>query len=201
MSTEQELVERARQGDCRAFASLVRRHEGRLYRLALGILHHAEDAEDAVQVTLVSSLEHVADFRGDWVAFGGWLNRIAANTALQMLARRRDLSLEGLGGSVDESFAQRRRPQIPRTLDPHEIAERRELQRLLDEAVADLPDALRLVFVLRELAGLSTRETAERLGAPEGTVKVRLLRARLALRDRLGPVFRQFETCVRESSS
>lgn len=200
MSTDAELVERARSGDYRAFAVLVRRHEGRLYRLALGILHHAEDAEDAVQLALVSAVEHLGDFRGEWTAFGGWLNRIAANAALQMLARRRGVSLEGLGGPTDEAFPYRRRPPVARSLDPHEVAERRELQRFLDDAVADLPDDLRLVFVLRELAGFSTRETAERLGAPEGTVKVRLLRARLALRDKLGHVFRQFESRKKETS-
>jgi RNA polymerase sigma-70 factor (ECF subfamily) len=183
------LLERARNGDFAAFDRLVGRHERRLYATALAIVRRREDAEDVVQATFLSALEHLAEFRGE-AAFGTWVTRIATNAALKVLRRRRAVgpAPSGADGEDDDPLAP---PEFiaPWRDDPARIVERRELRAILDEAVAELPEKLRIVFVLRDMAGLDTEETAAAAGISVANAKVRLLRARLALRERLTRVF------------
>lgn len=187
--TDAELVHRARSGAFEAFDELVRRHERRLYALAMGIVRKNEDAEDAVQTAFLHALEHLEEFRGE-APFGAWISRIAANSALQILRKRRGLPTVALPGSDDPADDLPLPEYIADWRDsPVDILEREELRRLLDGAVAELPEGHRLVFLLRDVAGLSTAETALELGLGEANVKVRLLRARLALRERLTRTF------------
>ncbi|GAB6167145.1 RNA polymerase sigma factor [Thermostilla marina] len=179
-----QLLEQARTGDFAAFEQLVARYERRIFALALRILNHRHDAEEVVQQTFLSLLEHLEDFRGD-SAFSTWLLRIATNNALGLLRKKkvRQTTPLGEGGREDEIPFPQYIAQWKET--PEEIARRKEVQQLLQEALDELDDKYRLVFLLRDVEGMSTAETAEILGISEANTKVRLLRARLMLREKL----------------
>jgi RNA polymerase sigma-70 factor (ECF subfamily) len=187
-----ELVRRAKAGDFDAFEALAGRHEGAVYSLARRILQHEADAEDVTQQTFLSALEHLGAFREE-ASVGTWLMRIATHAALKVLRKRRGLpttSLEALT-EPEEGYEGLGHPEYIAdwSQSPAELAARHETRRLIEEALAGLDEKHRLVFLLRDVEGLSVRETAETLGISEGNVKVRLLRARLQLRERLTRAF------------
>ncbi len=184
-----DLLRRARQGDYEAFTALVDRYEQRMYGLAWRILEQRQDAEDVVQQTFLSMLEHMKAFREE-SSVATWLLRIATNHALKTLRKRKGLTtvaLEASGAGPDDSYAGLPHPEFIAQWreNPEELAQRAEVRRQIDAALSELDDKYRLVFVLRDIEGFSIRETAEALELTEATVKVRLLRARLLLRERL----------------
>lgn len=180
-----EDVARAREGSYEAFERLVARHEGAVYAMAMRITRRPEDAEDAVQQTFLSVLEHLDGFAGQSL-FRTWLLKIATNHALKILRKRKGLSAISMdSGSEDEPALPHPEFIAPWRDDPGQVAQQRETQQLLAEAMDQLDDKYRLVFVLRDVQGLSTEETAELLRLSAANVKVRLLRARLMLRERL----------------
>lgn len=179
------LAHRARAGDYAAFEELVGRLQPRVYGLALRILGESHDAEDVTQQTFLSLVEHLGEFRGE-SAVGGWVLRIAANHALKLLRKRRGLPTVPLA-EADDGYADLPHPQYiaPWRDDPAALAGRHETRELIDRALAELDDKHRAVFVLRDVEGFPVTETADLLGISEANVKVRLLRARLALREKL----------------
>lgn len=188
---ERDLVARAKAGDWDAFEALVGRHERRLYGLAYGILQSREDAQDAVQKAFLAAVEHLKDFR-EQAAFGTWIGRIATNQALELLrsrkVRRAEVYDESEGPDDTEAV------RLPRYIaawkeTPEDLAGRAQTRALIAAALAELDEKHRTVFVLRDMEGRSVAETAAALGITEGNVKVRLLRARLALRERLTAAF------------
>ncbi len=188
---DRRQVRLARQGDFAAFEALVSKYERRLYALALRMVHHRQDAEEVVQQTFLSVIEHLDGFREE-SSFYTWLMRIATNHALALLRRRSvRKGVELRGSDAGDALEDLPHPQyIARWREtPDEIAMRRETGRLLAEALEALDEKYRMVFLLRDVEGLSTREAADALGISEANVKVRLLRARLMLRERLTRVF------------
>ena len=187
-SIDLALLDRARRGDFSAFESLVDRHRQRLYGLAMRLTGQRQDAEDVVQQTFLSVLEHMVSFRGE-SAVATWILRIATNHALKILRKRRGLPIatQPPAADPDDDYSRLPHPEFIAEwrAGPGELVQRAEVRRLLDEALADLDDKYRLVFLLRDVEGLSVRETAEALDLTEANVKVRLLRARLVLRERL----------------
>lgn len=184
---ESQLVRRAQEGDFAAFESLMVRYEKRIFALALRIVRQQHDAEEIVQQTFLSVVEHLKKFRHE-SRFSTWLTRIATNHALLLLrhrARRRTVFLGEAQG--DDRYEDVPRPEyIAQWKEtPEDIASRRETRQLLDEALDELAEKYRLVFVLRDVQGFSTAETAEILDITPANVKVRLLRARLMLREQL----------------
>ncbi len=179
------LLRRAQTGDFTAFEGLVNRLQGRVYGVAYRILGQSQDSEDVVQQTFLSLIEHIDSFRGE-SAVATWVLRIATNFALKILRSRRGLPTVSFD-EQDESFATVPHPEyIAQWREtPDDLVERAELRGLLDRAIAELDDKYRVVFVLRDIEGMSTEETAEALGLSQSNVKVRLLRARLQLRERL----------------
>ncbi len=191
IDVEGELVRRARAGDFEAFEALVARYERRVYGLALRIVRHRQDAEEVVQQTFLSVIEHLAGFREE-ASFYTWLMRIATNHALALLRKRSNRATVALRDDIasDEGEGLPRPEFIAQWREtPDEIAQRREVRKVLDEALDGLDEKYRLVFLLRDVEGLSTAETAEALGISEANVKVRLLRARLMLREKLTRMF------------
>lgn len=181
------LVQLARQGDFNAFESLVSKYERRLFSLAMRIVRHEHDAEEVVQQTFLSVIEHLDGFREE-STFHTWLTRIATNHALALLRKRSNRSaVEFRDDQSSELYADVPRPQyIARWHEsPEQLAQQREISELLQRALDELDDKYRLVFLLRDVEGLSTSEAAEALNITESNVKVRLLRARLMLRERL----------------
>ena len=183
-----DLVRSAKAGDLAAFEALTTRHERRVYTLALRIVQNPQDAEDVTQQAFLNALEGLANFRGE-ASFATWLYRIATHDALRLIRKRKGLDLISLEAATEPDADYDSIPHPSFIADwkqsPEQLVERRETQRLLDDALAQLDEKHRLVFLLRDVEGLSVRETAEALGLSEATVKVRLLRARLQLREEL----------------
>ena len=186
--TDAELVRRAKDGDLAAFEELVSRHERRVFTLALRILQNPHDAEDVSQQALLNALEGLPGFRGE-ASFATWLSRIATFAALKILRKRRGLDTVSLEEATEPREDYDSIPHPEYIADwkesPERLVERNETRRLLDEALGQLDEKHRLVFLLRDVEGLSVRETAAALGLSTANVKVRLLRARLQLRERL----------------
>jgi len=172
--SDEEVVERVSSGEHALFELLIRRHDQRVYRAIRSLLQDEDEVEDAMQQAWCAAYASLGAFEGG-CAFSTWLTRIALNEALARLRRRRRLrevrDENGEGNLVP--FAAE---------SPEGQAATRELARMLEEAVDALPDLYRTTFVLREVEGLATAEVADCLGVSEEAVKVRLHRARLALR-------------------
>lgn len=180
------LVSRTLAGDTEAFEALVRRHQCRVYRTALALTGNAEDAEEALQDTFLNVFQHLGEFRRDSL-FSTWLTRIAINAALQKIRRRRaSVSLDD--PETSESLFLPQRFENWRE-NPERLYAAEETRRLVEEAVAALPPAYRVVFVLRDIAEMDTVEAAEALGLTIAALKSRLLRARLMLREALAARF------------
>jgi len=187
-------VERAQAGDLNAFETLVSRYERRIWALAKQMLQHDQDAEDVVQDTFLTALEHLHALRhGE--RFGAWLKQIAVRLAYRVLAKRKRTPTESLDALLsedpDEEETTLPRPRLVADWrdSPEALLQRKETMRLIEEALQHLPEKYRVVFWLRDVEQLSTRETAEALGISEANVKVRLLRARLMLREYLTRLF------------
>lgn len=185
------LVGLAKAGDFDAFEELVTRQERAVYAAAMRILRRHEDAEDVVQTTFLKALEHLGNFREE-ASFGTWVRRIAVNTALKVLRKQKGLatvSLDEATSPNDEGEV--RHPDYVAAWrdDPADLVGRRDTARILDEAIEELSEKHRVVFILRDIEEMSVRETAEALGITQANVKVRLLRARLALRETLTRLF------------
>jgi RNA polymerase sigma-70 factor (ECF subfamily) len=187
-TSDDELVVRAKAGELLAFESLANRHEKRVYSLALRMLRHEQDAEDVTQQTFLSALEHLDGFRGE-AGFATWLMRIATHAALKVIRKRDGLDTVSLEAATESTASDESIPHPEYIADwsqsPEELVARNETRRLLDEALVQLDGKHRLVFLLRDVEGMSVKETAAALGLSEANVKVRLLRARLQLRELL----------------
>ncbi len=187
-STDAELVRRAKAGDLQAFEELATRHERQIYSLAFRILQNPHDAEDVTQQAFLSAIENLAGFREE-ASFATWLNRIATFAALKVIRKRKGLDTVSLEEATEPREDNDAIPHPEYIADwkesPERLVERNEIRALLDAALAQLDEKHRLVFVLRDVEGLSVKETAEALGLSEANVKVRLLRARLQLREQL----------------
>ncbi len=189
--TELELLQKAKAGDFAAFQRLIVNLQPRVYGLAMRILQQAQDAEDATQQTFLALIEHIGDFRGE-SSIATWVLKIASNNALKILRKKRGLKVVSMSQmSFDDNYSDVPHPEFiaPWSKPADELAQQTEVRAEIDQALSELDDKYRLVFILRDVEGLSVRETAEAMELTESTVKVRLLRARLALRERLTKKF------------
>jgi len=177
MLSDEEVVRRVLAGETALFEVIMRRYNERLYRTARAITRNDSLAEEIMQSAYVRAYEHLDQFAGR-ASFGAWLTRIAVNEALARVRDSQRFSeTEGEGDPMDR-FASPSR-------DPEQTAANSELSRLLETLIEALPDNIRSVFVLREVEGMNTSETAEALDITEESVRVRLFRARASLRDSL----------------
>lgn len=177
-------IEALRAGDRSEFARLVELYSPHIYRLALKILNDPQDAEDVLQETFIKALKNLPSFEGR-SSISTWLYRIAVNEALMIIRKRKPDSLS-LDKEKDDDEGQTEPVEIVDwcCLPERELVNS-EARQFLDKAIQKLSPALRAVFILRDIEGLSVRETAEALGVREEVVKTRLLRARLKLREDL----------------
>lgn len=185
--TDKYLLVQAAQGDFAAFQQLVARFQSRVFGVAFRIVGQRQDAEDVTQQTFLSLIEKIDSFRGESSA-ATWILRIATNHALKVLRKRRGLPTVSLHEPSDEdSYSSLPHPEfIARwSASPETLAQQAETREQIEATLNSLDDKYRVVFILRDIEGLSVRETAETLDLTEGTVKVRLLRARLMLREQL----------------
>jgi len=186
---ENELIEKSKQGDKKALAQLVKLHEQTVYNFAFRICRDKEKAEHVMQETFLSLVKSISQFGGK-SKLSTWLYTVVSNHCL-MLARyekkryatefEEETSYEG-SVSTDNW-----------KLTPDDVVENNELKNMLDKVINRLPEDYKIVFILRDVEGLSTRETAEALGISEGAVKVRLSRARERLRRLVSAYFGRHE--------
>lgn len=182
---------RLKRGDTQAFEELVRRYSGRLLRAARRILPSEEDARDALQDAFVAAFRSLGNFEAT-ARLSTWLHRIVVNASLMKLRTRRRKPEEAIEEYLPR-FAEdghQSPPSTPWNESAEAMVEREELRRLVRDSIERLPESYRTVLVLRDLEELSTEETAAMLGASPNAVKIRLHRARQALRGLLDPQMR-----------
>jgi RNA polymerase sigma-70 factor (ECF subfamily) len=187
-SDDAEMIARLQAGDELAYAQLVEENAGRIYRLALRLMGNEADAEDVLQETFLSAFRSIDRFESR-SSLSTWLYRIATNAALMRLRRNEPEQV-----SVDDPVENDEGDLIPRQFFdfcclPEDDLLRDEAREEMIRAVEELSPTLRSVFVLRDVEGLSTEETAEALDLSISAVKSRLMRARLKLRERLSVYF------------
>jgi RNA polymerase sigma-70 factor (ECF subfamily) len=188
---EQDLIARVQRGQNELFYELVRPYERRVYAAALAILRNETDAEDVAQEAMLKAFANIRQFRAE-ARFSTWLIQITVNEALMRRRRERTVVMEGIDAHRDDDGID----YAPRDFAdwreiPSEALERKEVRQRLGEALATLDRKYREVFVLRDMEQLNIQETAEALGISVASVKTRLLRARLMLRDLLAAGWEQ----------
>jgi RNA polymerase sigma-70 factor, ECF subfamily len=193
--SESEMIRRICAGESELFMDLVKPYQKMVYGMAISMLKSEHEAEEVSQEALFKAFKNLAQFRGD-AKFSTWIVQIALNEARQALRRQKRAAEQSIdGGAEDEDgtyvaidFADWR--EIP-----SEALERKELRRVLDEAITSLKPIYRDVLVLRDIQHFSVAETAKLLSISEASVKTRLLRARLQVRDALAPGFDGYWNC------
>jgi RNA polymerase sigma-70 factor (ECF subfamily) len=189
--SDEELVARARAKDFAAFEKLLDRYEDKIFRLAFRFVRNETDAKEVLQDTFLTIWRKLDTFKGD-AQFSSWLYRVAANAALMRLRSQRrhpEISTEELPIGYLDNYG-----QLPPTSEnwakrPDDELASGELRQHIQAAVDALPEIYRTVFLIRDVEGLSTEETAEVLAISVPTVKTRLHRARIALRDAITQYF------------
>jgi RNA polymerase sigma-70 factor (ECF subfamily) len=184
MTREQELLAQVQRGHNDLFYELVRPYERRVYAAALAILRNEADAEDVAQEAMLKALANIRQFRAE-ARFSTWLIQITVNEALMRRRRERNVVMEGIEDHRDDEGEYTPRDFADWREIPSEALERKEVRQKLAQALATLDRKYREVFVLRDMEQLNIQETAEALGISIASVKTRLLRARLMLRDLL----------------
>ncbi|HLE15129.1 MAG TPA: sigma-70 family RNA polymerase sigma factor [Anaerolineales bacterium] len=192
MNTDQRQeplsLEALRLRDRAEFARMVEANSSLIYRLALKLLNDPQDAEDILQETFIKAYQHLPEFDGR-SSLSTWLYRIATNEALMHLRRKQPETVSIEEPQADEGPLQEPLQIVDWCCVPESELMSTEGRAELDRAVETLPPSLKVVFLLRDVAGLSTRETAEALELSEMAVKTRLSRARLRLREELSDYF------------
>jgi RNA polymerase sigma-70 factor (ECF subfamily) len=176
-SDEKDLVRRASQGDEAAFEQLLRAHESRMYAVSLRMCGNREDALDCLQEAMLRIYRAIPNFKGQ-SSFATWSYRITMNTCLDELRRRKLRTSTSLDVLLETGWAPKDEGATP---EQHSIAS--EQRRMLERAIADLPEDMRAAIVLRDVQGFSYDEIAKMLEANVGTIKSRISRGREKLRE------------------
>jgi RNA polymerase sigma-70 factor (ECF subfamily) len=179
-----ELVARTARGDQAAFEALMRRYNGKLFRVARAILKDDSEAEDALQEAYLQAYRRIGEFRGD-AQLATWLTRIVVNQALMQLRKqKRDRVVVPFRAPSGSSGTDQEIEDVAdqQTESPSNAVLRAEVRRMLERCIDELPVAFRTVFVMREVEDMTVQETAACLSIPEATVRTRLFRARAMLR-------------------
>ena len=188
-TSELSLVQAAKKGDLEAFSDLVKRYDRNIFRIAQHITHNEDDAQDVVQEAFLKAYQNLNQFQGN-SKFYTWLVRIAVNEALMKLRRRRTDRTVSIDEDVETEEGSMPREVADWSPNPEQLYGQSELSDILKKTIQGLPPSFRTVFVLRDVEGMSTEETAEMLSLSIPAVKSRLLRARLQLRERLAKYFK-----------
>ncbi len=186
--SDEVLVRKSKEGDQTAFAELVNRYESKIYSLAHKMTGNREDAADVLQEAFLDAYKSLSHFKEE-AKFSTWLYRIATNVCLMKLRKRKGEAVISLDEPLLTEEGERPREIPDWSTNPGAVVLNEELKQVMDEAIKALPPAYKSVFVLRNLEGLSNAETGKVLGESLATVKSRLHRARIFLRERLSHYF------------
>jgi len=186
--SEETLIRRIRDGEHDLFYQLIRPYERRVYAAAFAVLHNEADAEDAAQEAVLKAFKHIGQFRAE-AKFSTWLTQITLNEARMRKRKQHAHITEPIVDHQDDEGNYTPRDFADWREIPSETLARKEVREKLAQALDSLGDKYREVFVMRDMHHLSIEETAKTLGISTASVKTRLLRARLMLRDLLAPGF------------
>ena len=181
--TEQELVTRAKQGDQDAFARLVEANQNKIYSLALRMTGNPEDGADLAQEAFLKAWRSLPAFQEE-SSFSTWLYKLTSNLCIDFLRKEKRRKAAVTTVSLDDDGDDSPPAQVPdHRFTPETEVERRELRAAMSRALQNMSDEHRQILILREVEGLSYTEIADLLGLEEGTVKSRIARARISLRN------------------
>ena len=180
---EAELVKKAKAGDGEAFNELAKMYYDRIYRLGLKVSGNEEDASDIMQETFLKAVDRIESFRGE-SSFGTWLYSIAMNVMRTCFARRKKTRLRPIEDYLPE-HGESHGSSLLDWDDPHRMFEKGEIQGIIDDFLAGIPEENSTPFILRYIDEMPVREIAEVMGLSVPAVKSRILRARLALREHI----------------
>jgi len=187
-SNDLDLVHACKNGDVGAFEELVKRYDRKLFRIAQSVTHNVEDSQDAVQEALLKAFQNLNQFREE-SQFSTWLVRITLNQSLMKLRKNRSMKEVSLDEGIqpgEDAFPMEIADWAP---NPEQLYWASELRLILINALSELEPISRTVFVLRDIEGLSTDQTADILNLSPTAVKARLWRSRLQLREHLNKYF------------
>ena len=191
---EKALVAKAQAGDFDAFSALVSANKKKIYALAVKMTGNSEDADDIVQETLLKAIDNIDRFRGE-ASFGTWLYSIALNQTRALLAQKKQTDLKSIEEYLPvrstDSLSEHNSTKLFDWKDPHSALEEQELREIIDQELAALPYKYREAFLLRYFEELSIKEIAKLIDESVASTKSRVLRARLALRERLSGIFEE----------
>jgi len=193
LDPDRALVESSRSGDVSAFEELVRRYDRKLYRIAQGITHNNEDAEEVVQTAFLKAYQNLDRFQGN-ARFSTWLVRIAMNESFMKLRKqvsKKEQSLDTQNGFHADGNNHSQLDLTDWATNPESLYSAAELRRILGTCLQKLQPTLRVVFLLRDIEGHSIGETSGILNLTDTAVKTRLSRARLQLREELTRYFKK----------
>ncbi len=173
---ERELIQKAGRGDAYAFEQLMAAHESRMYAVALRMCGNREDAQDCLQEAMLRVYRAMSSFKGQ-SSFSTWVYRITMNSCLDELRRRKSRTATSLDAMLENGFA-----PSDESDTPEQNSLRNEQRRVMERAIANLPEDMRAAVVLRDIQGCSYEEIAQALSANVGTIKSRISRGREKLR-------------------
>jgi RNA polymerase sigma-70 factor (ECF subfamily) len=179
---EQLLLEKAKSGDVAAFEELIEAYQKKVFNLALRIIGNYDDAADLAQETFVRIFKAISNFK-EQSSFSTWVYRITTNVCLDEIRKRKNKKVVSIDEDIHMDDGDMKRQVISEDPGPDEAAERAEVRRVVNNAINRLPEDQRVVITLRDLHGMSYEEIAKILDLPGGTVKSRINRARLALKN------------------
>ena len=187
---EKDLVIQAQGGDFDAFTALIEQHKDKIFRLALKLTGNRDDAEDIVQETFVKAIDAIDKFRME-SSFGTWLYTIALNNIRAHAGNKKRTSLQPIEDYLPESHTGSCAPELYDWGDPHQLLEQKQIKSMIEKALAEMPLKYSAPFMLRYMEDLSVKEVADTLNLSLAAAKSRILRARLALREKLSDIFQE----------
>ncbi|MBB6214934.1 RNA polymerase sigma-70 factor (ECF subfamily) [Anaerosolibacter carboniphilus] len=179
---EINLIEKSKQGDVESFEMLIKSYQTLAYNIAFRMLGNVEDASDATQEALVKVFKSIHSFQGQ-SSFSTWLYRIVTNTCLDELRKRKRQKVYSYHNPVEMEDGEIDRDVVDPNSSTEEIFEKKEEIKSIQDAIQALPEQHKTVIILRDIKGLSYEQISEILDCPQGTIKSRISRARLALKD------------------
>jgi len=183
---EKDLLLKARNGDVKAFETIIEDYQKKVFNIALRMIGNHDDASELAQEVFIRIFKSLKNFKGE-SSLSTWIYRITTNVCLDELRKRKNKNIVSLDEDVKQDDGEIKRQVEDARPTPDVIAEKNEVLRVVKEAILSLPEDQRTVIILRDIQGFSYDEIAKIMNCPEGTVKSRINRSRQILRDRLKP--------------